>query len=249
MRAYIRTGKKIPVLSRKRGDHAAAEVVGKIIGEWNRKERSVKRRKTKPVIPPTICLSREMGAGVSEVADILSAKTGYRVIDREIIEYLFKNEKISKTTLGFFNERYPGLISEYRSTFADQKAFVKSDNIQRLFSAILYFAYSGPSIIIGRGAYLLLPRDRIMAVRFIASREYRTNRLCNLLNSSFQEIERSIDLIDREQANFFKHVYGKKHFTPHEFDMIINCDAVKDPERVAQIIYDFFEQKFGTQAA
>jgi cytidylate kinase len=246
MRINIRGLASVPKIYVKKRRYTA-EVVDNIFREWDKKRHKTKNKKPTPATPPTICFSREIGAGALEIAEMLADKIDYRVVDRDIVEYVSKNEDLSVITTAFFNEQYPGLVSEYLSMIFDEKAFVKSDNIRRLFSAILYFAHAEPSIIIGRGAYLLLPRERVLSVRFICSKADRVERLNKIVKAEDREIEEIIDLIDKEQHNFFKHVYGKRNFSPYEFDMIINRDAVQDPERIADIIYSFFKLKFGNE--
>jgi cytidylate kinase len=227
----------------------AALSVNNFFREWEKRRLAIQKRELKPKVPPTICFSRKIGVGVLEIADILAEKIGYRVVDREILEYIAKEEKLSRKTVAFFNEQYPGIISEYISWIFGEKAFSKSDNTKNLFSAIFSIANLEPSIFVGRGAYLLLPRDQVLAVRFICSDEFRIKRLAKILNLREIEVAGKLVEIDKEQRDFFKQVYGKKDLTPDEFDMIINCDYITEPLWAAGIVAKAFQMKFGNQVA
>lgn len=235
--------KYVPVFLRKtRPDPAVA--VHNYFREWEKRNLKLKRIKSKAKFQPAICFSRQIGIGVLEVADILAKKIGYRVIDREILEHISKDKKLSEKTVAFLNEQYPDLIVEYLSWIVGEKAFAKSESIHALFRTILSFATLEPSIFVGRGAYLLLPREQILAVRFIASDERRIKRLVNLLNITEKEAANNLDQTDKEQRLFFKQVYGKKSITPDEFDMVINFDYIHKPRWAAEIVAQAFKEKF-----
>jgi len=234
----------VPALLRKtRPDPAVA--VHNYFREWEKRHLKLKRIRTKAKFEPAICFSRQIGVGVLETADMLAKKIGYRVIDREILEHIAKDKKLSEKTVEFLNEQYPDIITEYLSWIVGEKAFAKSESINALFRTILSFATLEPCIFVGRGAYLLLPREQILAVRFIASDEHRIKRLAKLLNMTEKEAANNLDQADKEQRLFFKHVYGKKSIIPDEFDMVINFDYIHKPRWAAEIVAQAFKEKFG----
>ena len=212
--------------------------------EWENRHLKLKGKRSKGKFHPTICFSRQIGVGVLETADILAKKIGYRVIDREILEHITKDKKLSEKTVAFLNEQYPDILTEYLSWIVGEKAFAISEGIDALFRTILSFATLEPSIFVGRGAYLLLPREEILAVRFIASDEYRIKRVANLLSISEEEAANNLNQADKEQRLFFKKIYGKKSIIPNEFDMVINFDFIHKPKWAAEIVAQAFKEKF-----
>ena len=52
---------------------------------------------------------------------------------------------------------------------------------------------------------------------------------------------------NKEQRAFFKKVFGKKDASPYEFDLIINCDFISEPQGAAEIIAQAFNQKFAEE--
>lgn len=225
----------------------AAELAGRYIREWDEKRTGNKEKGAVIKMPPTICFSRKIGVGALEVADILAEKIGYKVVDREILEYIANQAKLSEKTVAIFDERYPGKLSEFLSLAFGEKAFIKSDYARHLFSAVCSIAGLDPTIFVGRGAHLLLPRDRVLAVRFICSKEHRIRRLAGILDVKEQEAESKLKLIDKEQRDFFRRVYGKKDASPYEFDMAINCDYIVEPQWAAETVALAFKKKFGSE--
>ena len=215
--------------------------------EWEKRQLEMKKKKPKPEMPPTICFSRKIGVGALEVADILAEKINYHVFDREILEHMASNAKVSEKTVAFFDELYSGKLMEFGKFLFGEKSFIKSDYARHLYQTVLSLAYLEPSIFVGRGTHLILPRDRILAVRCIGGREHRIKRLAKILNITMKDAEWKLDIIDKEQKDFFKKVHGKKAASPYEFDMVINFDYLSKPQGVADIVEKAFYTKFGSE--
>ena len=227
----------------------ASELADRYIREWEKSRLAAKEDKRRAKILPAVCFSRKIGVGALEIADALAEKIGYKVVDREILEHMANTSELGERTVAVFDERYPGEVGEFLSMAFGKKSFIKSDYSKLLFSAVFSIYGLSPTIFVGRGAHLLLPREKVLAVRFISSKEYRAKRLAGILDIKEQEASSKLTQIDKEQANFFKKVYGKKDASPYEFDMVINRDYITEPEWAAEIVAKTFEQKFGARTA
>jgi cytidylate kinase len=109
---------------------------------------------------------------------------------------------------------------------------------------VFTFADMGSTIFVGRGTHLILPRERVLAVRFICSNDYRIERLARILDVEEKEAQKILGKIDKEQRDFFKKAFGKKDASPYEFDMIINCEFITEPQEAAEIVALAYEEKF-----
>jgi len=229
--------------AKKRPD--AAQMAGQYILDWEKRRLELKEKETAlGVMSPAICFSRKIGVGAMEIADILAEKIGYRVADREVIEHISNNADLSKKTVDFFDEHYPGKINELSALLFREKSFTMSDYVRHLISAVFSLASAQPTIFVGRGTHLILPQDSQLAVRFISSKSYRAKRLSEILNVKEEEAEKKIDEVDKGQRDFFKKVFGKKDASPYEFDIVINCDFITQPEWAAEIVSQAFKEKF-----
>jgi hypothetical protein len=165
-------------------------------------------------------------------------------VDRELLEHIAKDKDLSKKTVEFFDERYQGKMSELGSMLFGEKSFIMSEYLKDLISAVFTFANIGSSIFVGRGAHLILPRNRVLAVRIICSNKYRMERLANILDVEETETEKLLHQIDQEKQAFFKKAFGKKDVSPYEFDLVINNDFITDPDGAAEVIKCAFKEKF-----
>jgi len=225
---------------------SASEMANRYIRDWDEKHRGKEAKEPRAVeYPPTICISRKLGSGAVEIADLVAQQIGYRVVDQQILQHIATNASLSEKTVAIFDERYPGKISELVTLAFGEKAFIKSDYAKHLFSSVYAIAALGPTIFVGRGVHLLLSREKVLAVRIISSDQFRIQRLVALMNISKEEAAKQISELDRLQAAFFKEVFNKKDASPYEFDMVINFDYIKEPRSVAEIILTAFGRKFG----
>jgi len=241
--AIQKTGYQPGYYGKKR--QAAAEWADHYIKKYNHEEAEKKQVDKKLVILPSVCFSRQIGVGALEIADFLSGMIGYRVIDREILEHMAKDAKQALKMIESYDERYVGRAAELFSMLISEKTFIKSDYGRQLVKTVTALACSEPTIFVGRGTHLILPRDTILSVWFICSLEYRVNRLACMLNIDKSEAERQLKVFDVEQRDFFKAVYQKKETTPDEFDLVINMDHVNGAFKAASIVACAFNQKFG----
>ena len=232
--------------AKKRPD--SAQLAGQYINAWSQRQLKMKGQKIEPSeMPPTICFSRKIGGGALEIADLVAEKIRYQVVDRELLEHIAQDKELSKKTVDFFDERYPGKISELATMLFGEKSFIMSDYVKNLIRAVFTFANLGASIFVGRGAHLILPRDRVLAVRIICSDKYRIKRLADILDVEENEAEKMLQRIDQEQRAFFKKAFGKKDASPYEFDLVINSDFISGPQAAAEVVARAFEAKFASE--
>ncbi len=194
--------------------------------------------------PDAICFSRKIGAGALEIADLVAQKINFRVVDREILEHMAADADLTEQTVAFFDERYPGRMSDLMAMLIKEKSFMKNDYARQLAKSVMALANLEPTLFVGRGVHLILPRERTLAVRFICSLEFRVNRLAKELGIPKKEAETRLKTIDAEQRNFFKTVYDKKDASPYEFDLVINRDFITDAGAAAEIVAAACKQKF-----
>ena len=224
---------------------AASQRGDACIKEWAEKQRKIGPTKIKShKMPSAICISRKIGSGALEIADILAEKLQFKVADRELLEYLAKELEISKDTLSYFDQRYPGKMSELASMLFGEKAFIMSGNLQNFVGAVFILADRGSTIFVGRGTHLFLPRDRVLSVRVICSDHTRIKRMAKILDLEEKEVQVIFNQVDAEQREFFEEAFGKKKASPYEFDIVINRDFINSPTGAAEIIEQAFKVKF-----
>ena len=111
----------------------ATQIADQYIRSWEKRRlEAIKKEAALSIISPSICCSRKIGVGALEIADILAETIGYRVADREVIEHIANNADLSKKTVDFFDEHYPGKINELSALLFREKSFILSDYVRHL---------------------------------------------------------------------------------------------------------------------
>ena len=223
-----------------RNKASAAERANQYINDWTKSHQTMEQVE----IFPTICLSRKIGVGAVEIADIVALKIGYRTVDRQIMERITKENQFSKKIATIFDQRFPGKINKFLSRIFNETSFPDNEYNRHLFTTMFSIAYLGPTIFVGWGAHLVLPRERVFAVRFVCSQTYRINRLSRILHIDQGKIEKILEKLDTEQRDFFRNVYGIEEASSSEFDMVINCSYISEPETAVDIIEKNFKRRF-----
>lgn len=241
------TGKYVPGAYAKQRS-SVEERVGHYVRAWKSRQLTQKEAERAAIapddLPPCIAFSRKIGVGVLEIADVVAEHLGYKVADRELIEQIANQTNISKKAVAYFDERFPGYVNRTFKYLFGEKSFIDSDYSRHLISAVFAIAGSEPTLFVGRGAHLILPRERVLAVRCIGSDDYRARRIADIMRIGRVEAKKKLPDIDKEQAKFFKKVFGKKAATPYEFDMVMNLDHLANPMDVADIVTLAFNKKF-----
>ena len=166
------------------------------------------------------------------------------MIDREIMEYMAKDSTLTEKIIEFYDERVPGKMRELLVALSIKKKCFENEYIRQLAKTVTALAHTEPTIFVGRGTHLILPRHTILSVELICRRKRRIERLSNMLGVDKGEAEKRLKTMDDEHHEFFKAVYLREKVSSDEFDLVINMDCIHSGRQVAQIIACAFEQKF-----
>lgn len=221
------------------------QLIGQWIQEWETKRlAAIKKQEFKSRVNNCISFSRKIGVGALEIADLVGEKTGLRVVDREILEHIASDSDLRKKTVDSFDERHPGVMSNFGAMMFGEKSFTMGDYMRHLISAVYSISDDAPTIFVGRAAHLILPRDRVLAVRFISSKEHRVKRVAGILDIGESTAEKKLAEEDKQQRDFFKKNLKKKDASPYEFDLVINRDYITDAQWAAELVEHAYKLKF-----
>ncbi len=228
--------KRVPV-----GSKMAADCVL----EWEmRRLKAFREKRLKPRILNCIAISRKIGVGALEVADRASEIMGMKVADREIIEAIIQDHDLRQLTMESFDDRYPGTMNKLMDMLLGETASTPEDYLKHLAGSIYALADAHPTIFVGRAAHLFLPRERVLAVRLIASPKYRARRIAEILDVDPDTAKAEMLNADNDQRAHFTRHFGKSDAPPYEFDLTINRDFLESVETAAGIIVSAYRGKF-----
>ncbi len=173
-----------------------------------------------------ICISREAGAGGGAIARMVGQRLGWKVYDDEIVEAIAHRMQVSIDEVRALDELAPSVVQDWllplrEEYYAPQEAYL--DHLAKLIEAI---GRAGESILVGRGAGFMLPRESTLTVRVVAPLRVRAARLAERMGVSTRTARRAARDLDRRRAQFDRTMHRADSSDPHAFDMVLETQSL-----------------------
>ena len=173
-----------------------------------------------------ICISREAGAGGGTIARMVGKRLGWKVYDEELIEAIAHRMEVPLDEVRTLDELAPSVVQDWllplrEEYYAPQEAYL--DHLAKLIEAI---GRAGESILVGRGANFMLPRETTLSVRIIAPLKVRAIRLAERMGVSVRTARRAARDLDRRRLQFDRTMHRANSNDPHNFDMVLDSHSL-----------------------
>lgn len=173
-----------------------------------------------------VYVSREAGAGAGSIARTVGTRLNWKVFDHEILESIAQRMEMPTDEVRAFDELAPSVVQDWilplrEEHYAPQEAYL--DHLAKLVEAI---GRAGESVLVGRGAGFLLPRDSTLLVRVIAPLPFRAERLAERMGVSVRTARRAARDLDRRRSQFEKTMYRIDPADPHQYDIVIDSHSL-----------------------
>ncbi len=167
-----------------------------------------------------------LGAGCTNVAEILARKLGIQFIN---------TEKIVKK-----------IVIEEKLSFKQLEAMTLSGeiNLEELVkSVVLDYLNEGNIIIEGRSAFLILEKKANIKVFLYADEDFRIHRVSERREIPIDEAKEAVRISDEDRSSLVRRLYRKNWLEPTLYDLLINTTNLKF-DAIAEIIKTAIENKF-----
>jgi cytidylate kinase len=173
-----------------------------------------------------ICISREAGAAGEDIARLVGQKLGWKVYDNELIEAIAHRMGVPLDEVRILDELAPSVVQDWllplrEEYYAPQEAYL--DHLAKLIEAI---GRAGESILVGRGAGYMLPRETTLSIRVIAPMKVRAQRLAERMGVSVRTARRAARDLDRRRLHFDRTMHRARSNDPHNFDMVLDSHSL-----------------------
>jgi len=196
----------------------------------------LQKRERVRVVHPVVTISRQLGAGGTEVAQKLAEMLGepWRVWDQQIIDAIANHAEVRREMVQSLDEQAQSEIDTVVKSLLGIGGLEAPSYRKHLAEVVLTIERAGFAIILGRGANFLLPRA--LNVRLRASMPVRVRRVMEQMNLSREQAERAIRDSDHKRAAFVQQTFGRNIDEDGAYDLIIYTDDLS-PEGTARIIH------------
>ncbi len=181
-----------------------------------------------PMLHIAIC--GELGAGCTEIAEIISKKLGINAVS---------SATIVKSIVLEFRGVHP------QESFKEFEQHVLSGEIdldKMIIGKIDEMLEQGDLIIEGRSAFMVLDKPEILKVLLVSPREKRFNHIAKTRKISLEEAEEAIRVSDSERKHMVEKLFKKDWLDPHNYDLVINT-GVRTYEEAADLILHEIKRK------
>lgn len=174
-------------------------------------------------------ISRQYGSGGSSFAKLLSAKTGYPLVWREVINQAARQIGSPEVALAMIDELDLFDIAPDETT---SLAYIES--VRKI---MFEFAEKGNHIIVGRASHIvLLDFPDVLRIRIIAGKQTRIDNICNSKHVNREAADAQIEQSDLHRAMYLEKFYHVDWNDPTLFDLTINADHISIEKAVNWVI-------------
>lgn len=208
------------------------------------RRQSIAEVSTQPAnsVHPYVAISREVAAGGSEVARQLAGRLGWAVFDRDLIDFMANSDAQKRRLYAEVDERNLTWI-EHHLRWALRGEVLRDNYFDRLIETTLLLAKRGPSVFVGRGTDMILPRECGICVRLVAPLAIRVKALAHARGIDENEAERVLAELDSERRQFIRRHFHCDASDPARGDMILNLGRWTQDQAVDLIVYALRQRK------
>lgn len=220
-------------------DSARYELAERNIRRWLLKEEVRERLENRNVeenVGPYLTVSREHGAGGSEIAHRVGDILGWAVLDGEMLDYMAEKYGTPRNLLEYVDEKQVSWLGALFNSWAGKQGLTQETYVRRISQLMLLAAHHGNVIIVGRGGRFILPRERGLSVRILAPLEFRAEQIMLQQGITYAEAKELVQRVDRERQSFKRRYFHHNSADPHEYDFVVNVEELGQQDAAELVV-------------
>jgi cytidylate kinase len=193
---------------------------------------------------PVICISRECGARGAHIGRLVAERLGFSVYAQELVDEIAKQAHVRRKVVESLDERRRTGVSRWIDELVRIGRFTPSDYMRNLSEVVLTLGRHGKSVIVGRGAFLILDPRFALRVRCEAPLEWRIAQMAESRKLSGVDARAMVLRIDAERVNFYRKNFKVDLQDRKHFDLLLDTHATSEKDCV-DVIGKEFQARFG----
>jgi cytidylate kinase len=192
---------------------------------------------------PVITVSREAGAGGSDIARRLAKALNMDLIGGQIIQHVADSAKMSRKVIETLDEREVTFRETLLSSMFGENRPWPGEYLNHLTRVIGSIGIFGNVVLVGRGANFVLPQNRTFRVRIIAPMESRIRYFMEDRGYTRAEAEQYIVKRDTNRKAFVRKYFNADIADMQYYDLIINTEKISMAQATESIIVAFNQRR------
>ncbi len=216
---------------------ALARVVERQLRNWElaREQRLASAEPSPPDVADFITLTRRVGAGGQDVAELLGERLGWPVLDKQILNAMAGDDRLRRQVYESLDERGISWCEETLRSLM-HSTFSRNDYFRRLSESVLSLARQGSAVFLGRAADLILPRTMGLRVGLVAAEETCAGRFAQRTGMPIEEARAQIARLEQERGEFIRQHFHVEANDATRLDLVINTDRMTTEQAVDVIL-------------
>jgi cytidylate kinase len=188
-----------------------------------------------------ITVSRQFGAGGSEVASRVAAALGWRLVDNELVEQVAARAGLAPEQVAEREERVSTFVERLARTLACASPEVfpppasagevvdvpEADLVKITETVVAEIAAQGRVVLVGRGAPAVLSRETdALHVKLVAPRSFRLKVATERLGCRPEKAGQVLERTDRMRARYLREYYRRDWEDPLNYHLILNTGVL-----------------------
>lgn len=196
-------------------------------------EEKFARSQQPPKPKPLVALSRDRGAGGTEVARLLAEKLGVEVYDRELLDAVAQSAGTDPYLMAELDEKVAHMRNAWVISLLTNQTVLNEDYRNHLVNVVLGLAPRG-GIVVGRGGHLILAGQPVMRLRIVGSVDVCVGRLMAEEGLAAEETRKRVETANHERGSFVWEHFRSRLNDPVHFDLTVNTDHIT-PAQAAEL--------------
>jgi cytidylate kinase len=187
-----------------------------------------------------ITISRQYGAGGSEVARRVANELGWRVVDNELLDRVADRSGLPAAEVAEREETAPGFVERLARALARSAPEIstaaseapppepgEADLVRVTEDVLAEIAAEGRIVLVGRAASAVLGRSLdVLHVKLVAPLPARIAAVARRSQIDEKRAEQIIRESDGNRARYHKHYYGRDWNDATHYHLVLNTDAL-----------------------
>ena len=188
-----------------------------------------------------ITISRQFGAGGSQVARQVAERLGWRVVDNELIEEVAARAGLPKEHVAEREERVSTFVERLARTLAAASPDVfpppdsagaivdvpETDLVRITETVVAEIAAQGKVVLVGRAAPAVLSREAdALHVKLVAPRAFRIQVAASRLGCAADKAALVLDQTDKNRARYLREYYRRDWDDPVNYHLVLNTGVL-----------------------
>ncbi|HSW90244.1 MAG TPA: cytidylate kinase-like family protein [Patescibacteria group bacterium] len=222
-----------------------SQLIERVISQSDLRNRFYRRdlHSSLPFSKPFITIAREPGSGGAPIGQEVAKRLGFEFYDQKLIEEIAKSARRRKETIAKVDEKARTGIQDFIQGVLNPSYVSDVTFLKHLIKVTVTLAYHGDTVILGRGANFLTPRDKGLHVRITAPLSFRLEKAVQYEGHSELEAKEVIRKVSKDRRDFVRQYFDEDIRRAENYDLTINSECF-DVNDCVEIILRAFQRKF-----